>query len=95
MSRHIWHLETQKRAFYIRAYRKMLNVLLFSGGMNILLIVVAMYSYFHVPEPDYYASSGELPPVEMQVSFAPNDTSVPLLPTERLSGPLERPIPNE
>lgn len=79
MSRGTWELIKRSKNFYIKTYRIAGTVLLFSASLNILWGVGIFLTYFSQPEPDFYATSGVIPPIELTPLDSPNETSTALL----------------
>jgi len=79
MSRETWSLIKQSKRFYVNTYRRAGSALFVSVIINLFLGFAVYYSYFNRPEPDFYATSGITPPVQLAPRDAPNDTSVALL----------------
>lgn len=53
--------------------------------LNLLLCGGIIYTYFHQPERDYYATNGITPPVYLTPLAKPNNTSNPLLPPDPIN----------
>ncbi|MCP0913194.1 MULTISPECIES: type IVB secretion system protein IcmM/DotJ [Legionella] len=79
MSRETWNLIKNSKGFYINTYRRAGSVLFLSMILNLLLTLAIYYTYFNRSEPDFYASNGITPPVQLTPLDSPNYTSVPLL----------------
>lgn len=93
MSRGAWLLIKQSKRFYVNTYRRAGSALLLSVVFNLLLGFALYYLYFSQPEHDFYATSGVTPPVQLTPMDSPNNTSVPLLPTETESDNNTKVIP--
>ncbi|MDP3561467.1 MAG: type IVB secretion system protein IcmM/DotJ [Legionellaceae bacterium] len=81
MSRRAWDLIKHSKRFYVRSYRKSGSLLLVSIVLNAFLGLAIWYFYNRLPEPDFYATYGETPPVLLTAMEMPNYSSVPLLAT--------------
>jgi len=79
MSRKVWNLIKQSKRFHVRFYRKIGTTLLISVILNIFLGVGICYFYLRLPEPDFYSTYGETPPVLLTAMDEPNYSSTPLL----------------
>lgn len=79
MGRETWDTIKQSKAFYIRTYRKGGTFVIVSLLVNLLLSLAIYYVHFHQPNPDFYATSGITPPIQLTALNAPNDSSTPLL----------------
>ena len=82
MSRRTWDLIKHSKRFYVRVYRRTSTTLLASVILNVGLGIGIWHVYSHIPEPDFYATFGETPPVPLVALDAPNYSSVPLLPND-------------
>ncbi|KTD21065.1 type IVB secretion system protein IcmM/DotJ [Legionella londiniensis] len=82
MSRRAWQIIKNSKGFYVRTYRSSIRVLVISIFLNLILGVLIYYTYFSRPEPDFYATNGVTPPVQLTPLDQPNYTSEPLLPDE-------------
>lgn len=82
MSRRTWDLIKHSKRFYVRVYRRSNNILLSSTLLNVLLGVGIWHTYSHIPDPDFYATFGETPPVLLTAMNTPNYSSAPLLPND-------------
>lgn len=65
MGRTTWRQIEQSKRFYVKTFRLSGTLLLFSIGLNMGLLLLINLVYFHQPEPDYYATSGVMPPVQL------------------------------
>lgn len=79
MSRETWHLIKQSKRFYVSTYRNVGTALVMSVVINLILGCGIYYTYFNLPEPEFYATSGIAPPVLLTALDMPNNTSVALL----------------
>ena len=79
MSQETWNLIKQSKRFYVSTYRRMGTVLVISVVTNLALGCGIYYTYFNLPEPEFYATSGIAPPVLLTAMDIPNNTSVALL----------------
>ncbi len=94
MTKAVWqHIKNSKR-FYVRTYRNIGSMLLVSVIINVLLGVFVAFVYFELPEPDFYATYGEIPPIKLFAMNSPNYSSTPLLPDDRQYESDERQIPS-
>ncbi|HVT62358.1 MAG TPA: type IVB secretion system protein IcmM/DotJ [Legionellaceae bacterium] len=74
-----WNLIKRSKRFYIRTYRGSVTATVISVIFNVLLGIGIFYVYYIRPEPDYYATYGETPPVPLIAMDEPNYSSHPLL----------------
>lgn len=79
MQRETWRLQIRSKRFYVRTFRFAESALIVMIGVNIFLGLATLYVYTRIPERHYYATNGEVPPMELTALNAPNETSVPLL----------------
>ncbi|MGV3739825.1 MAG: type IVB secretion system protein IcmM/DotJ [Gammaproteobacteria bacterium] len=79
MSIKTWNLIKRSKQFYIRTYRKLETVIVFSVIINLGLVLGIVYCYSIRPEPDYYSTYGENAPVPLIAMEEPNYSSNPLL----------------
>ncbi|KTC66537.1 Dot/Icm secretion system protein ImcM [Legionella adelaidensis] len=85
MSRGAWNLTKQSKRFYVQTYRRAGTSLVVSLLINLLLGLGIYYTYFHLPEPDFYSTDGITPPVQLTPMDEPNRSSVPLLASDQES----------
>lgn len=93
MGRETWDTIKRSKAFYIRTYRKGGTFVIVSLIINMLLSVLIYYIHFNQPEPDFYATSGITPPVQLTPRDAPNNSSTPLLEPDPVNEDETRVIP--
>lgn len=79
MSQTEWNRVKQSKGFYVKVYRQIGTFLLLSAVINLSLSAVLYYIYFNRPEPDYYATDGVRPPLNLVEMNEPNNSSVPIL----------------
>ena len=79
MSRETWNLIKQSKRFYVATYRRLGTMLVLSVVLNLALGCGIYYTYFNLPEAEFYATSGIVPPVLLTSMDIPNNTSVALL----------------
>ncbi len=89
-----WNLIKKSKNFYVRTYRGAETVMIFSILLNLGLSVGLFYAYSIRPEPGYYATFGETPPVPLIAMDDPNYSSVPLLADDTNPDSDARYIPN-
>jgi intracellular multiplication protein IcmM len=82
MPRKTWDEIKRSKRFNVYEYRASVLLLLFSLGLNLLLCIFACYTFIKEPEPDYYATNGITPPVQLKVMLKPNESPKPLLESE-------------
>lgn len=87
-------LKINSKGFYVVGLRRARQVLLVSVSANILLITAIFIVHIMESEPDYYATSGETPPIQLTSLARPNDTSQALLENEANEEDVVREIPN-
>lgn len=93
MSREAWSLIKQNKNFNVHVYRRGLIALILSLGISGVLASLMFYFYAHQPEPDYYATSGITPPIQLKGLLAPNMTSQALLEPDPPTDDTPRVIP--
>jgi intracellular multiplication protein IcmM len=94
MSRGTWNNIKHSKSFYVIVYRRALKLALILLILNLLLLLGIIYKYFHTPEPNFYATSGVLPPVQLTPRALPNNSSEPLLANEPENKEGKKLIPN-
>lgn len=94
MSKLVWQRIKLSKRFYVRTYRKLGGVLLSSVIVNLLLGFAIIYVKSKMPEPDYYSTYGEVPPVKLTALDGPNYSSQALLPDDRQYDDNQKQIPN-
>lgn len=93
MSRGAWNLIKQSKNFNVNVYRRALTLLICSLGLSTCLGIMMYYTYVRAPEPDYYATSGIIPPIKLNALMAPNSLSVALLEPDPPTDDKERVMP--
>lgn len=97
MSVRLRRLKINSKGFYVVGLRRANRALLFSISTNIFLIIAVFIVFLIKKEPDYYATSGETPPIKLTSLAEPNYTSNALLgneDNENNEDNVERAIPN-
>ncbi len=74
-----WNLIKRSKQFYVKTYRGTETIMVISILVNVCLGIGLFYAYYVLPEPDYYATYGETPPVPLIAMNGPNLSSDPLL----------------
>lgn len=82
MSRENWRIIKNKKMFYVTSYRRSCSILLFSLVFNMLLLTFIILSYASRGMPDFYATSGIIPPIQLAPLTSPNFSSEALLPPD-------------
>lgn len=93
MTKIVWQNIKSSKRFYVRTYRKLGSVLAVSVVVNILLGVGIVYVKARMPEADYYATYGDVPPVKLTVLDKPNYSSKALLSDDRRYDDVQRELP--
>lgn len=93
MRRQTWALVKRNKNFNVTLYRRGLAMLIFSLGLNCLWGILLFYLYLHQPARDYYASSGEAPPIPLKALPAANESSQALLEPDPSTETVEKVIP--
>ncbi|CEK11407.1 type IVB secretion system protein IcmM/DotJ [Legionella hackeliae] len=93
MGRETWDTIKRSKAFYIRTYRKAGTFVIVSLMLNIVLSLLIYYIHFNQPEPDFYATSGITPPVQLNPLNTPNYSGTPMLEPDPVNEDETRIIP--
>ena len=93
MSRENWLLIKRNKNFNVNIYRSGLVALILSLLMSTIIGLLIFYVYLHLPERDYYATSGVTPPIKLKSMPTPNESSVPLLEPDPPTDDVPRIIP--
>jgi intracellular multiplication protein IcmM len=93
MGRENWLVLKQNRLFYVNSYRNVLFLLICSVILSTLFIVMIFYIYLRTPEPDYYATNGVTPLVQLKALIASNESSTALLEPDPATVVREKVIP--
>jgi hypothetical protein len=72
----------KRRYFYVRSYRRVSQLIIFSLALNVLIVLVMAYIYFNQQPGKFYSSNGSSYPIELIGLNHPNKSSLPLLPDE-------------
>lgn len=75
MSKEAWALIKQNKNFNIHVYRNGLSMLIVSLSISCLFVLLAFYFFMHLPERDYYATSGVVAPIQLKSMSTPNYSS--------------------
>lgn len=94
MSRGTWEIIKHSKSFYIRTYRLGVKSLIISMVINLLLGLMVCYVHFYQLEPDYYATSGIVPPIRLAALLTPNYSNAPLLEPDPIEEEVTKMIPN-
>lgn len=93
MSQGAWEIIKHSKSFYVRTYRLGVKSLIISVFLNLILGLMICYVHFYQVEPDYYATSGIVPPVMLRSLSAPNNSNVPLLEPDPIETEAVKSIP--
>jgi intracellular multiplication protein IcmM len=93
MSREAWSKIKYGKNFNVNIYRRGLVALILSLVLSCVFGGSIFYIYMHLPERDYYATSGVTPPVKLQARLTPNESSVALLEPDPPTDDIPRYIP--
>lgn len=93
MSREKWSLIKQSKVFYVQGYRLGISILVGSVLLSTLFALSIYFIYLREPEPDYYATNGVTPLVQLKALSAPNNSSVALLEPDPAEVNQEKAIP--
>jgi intracellular multiplication protein IcmM len=89
-----WNLIKKSKNFYVRTYRGAETAIVFSILLNVGFGAGLLYEYSIRPQPDYYTTFGETPPVPLISMEEPNYSSTPLLPDDANQDNEAKDIPN-
>ncbi len=93
MSREAWALIQQNKNFNVHIFRRGLTALIVSLGLSCIIVLLMFYTYLREPEPDYYATDGITPPIQLQPLLDANNSSTWLLPPDPPNDDSVRVIP--
>lgn len=93
MTREAWNIIKQSKRFYVNTFRAISRAVVLSLAINVVLILAIGYVFLNKPEPDYYATYGETPPVPLAAMDSPNYTAIPLLANDAETDSAVRTIP--
>ncbi len=93
MSLESWSLIKQNKKFNVNIYRRGLVALIISLILSGLMAGYIFYIYLHLPENDYYATSGIVAPVMIKSMSTPNESSEPLVDPDPPTDDVLRVIP--
>ena len=79
MGKETWAQIKGSKNFNVQIYRRSLAVLMGSILLNGIMGALLFYLYLHYPERDYYATSGIIPPIQLQSLPSPNNSAKALL----------------
>jgi intracellular multiplication protein IcmM len=93
MNRQRWTLIRSRKNFNVMIYRRALAVLIVALGLNGLWAVLMFLIYVNQPERDYFASNGEMPPIQLKPMLTPNYSPQALLEPDPQVVEVEKTIP--
>lgn len=93
MNRETWDTIKNSSRFDVNIYRRGLVALIISLGLSCFFGLLLFYIHISEPERDYYATSGETPPVKLTPMLTPNRSSRELLDPDPPTDLEERLIP--
>lgn len=93
MSREAWGLIKQHKNFNVNVYRRGLVALIISLCLSSIIVFYMFYLYVHLPERDYYATSGVTAPIKLKSMLTPNESSQALLAPDPPTDDVPRVIP--
>lgn len=79
MSRQTWNEIKASKRFYVKLYRRSINILIVSLLINLILSYVGLHMYFNRPARVAYSTNGASPPTVLSPLSAPNKSKEPLL----------------
>ena len=93
MSREAWRVIRQSKRFYVRTYRLMSSMLLFSSILNVVLGGCIYVIYFNQPPRKHYATNGATHPIELTAMSKRNNSPDPLLANDPVEDEMTRVLP--
>lgn len=81
MSRNAWNLIKSSKGFNVSIYRTICTALVISMGLNVIGCFWISHIFFERPAHAYYSTNGATPPALLTALEKPNDSDVPLLPS--------------
>ncbi|MCA0404282.1 MAG: type IVB secretion system protein IcmM/DotJ [Proteobacteria bacterium] len=93
MSIENWNNIKGSKFFYVRTYRFGAQCLMISIILNLVMSLMIYYLYISRPDPDFYATSGMVPPVPLRALAEPNQSANALLPPDPVDVNNEKVIP--
>lgn len=93
MGQEAWNTIRKTKGFYVRIYRKAGTYAVVSVGINFFLGLMICYHHFREPTPNFYATSGIVPPVRLFARTTPNYLPTALLAPDPVSGNNKKVIP--
>ena len=93
MSRETWSLIKRNKNFNVHVYRRGLILIILSLIVSCIFGLLMFYIYVNLPERDYYATSGIIPPIKLKSMSAPNASSKALLEPDPPTDDVQRAIP--
>lgn len=94
MRRMVWRSITTSKFFYVRTYRRICTLVLVSLMVSVFLLLLIIYFYLNIPNPDYYATNGVTAPIPLRELDKANQLSSPLLPPDPMIENQTKVIPN-
>lgn len=82
MGRDTWVVAKNSKNFNVNIYRRGLLVLIVALSLSGLFGILLFYMYVTVPERDFYATNGVIPPILLHAMDTPNMSANALLPPD-------------
>jgi intracellular multiplication protein IcmM len=79
MPRLVWDLKKKSKNFYMLLFRRAKNMTIIFLFINILLEAALFVVYLNIPERYFYATYGDIPPIQLIPMDEPNYSPFPLL----------------
>ena len=76
-------LAKKTKTFHRNSFRKVINLLIISLGLNCILAFAIYSKFVSLPEPTYYATSGITAPIRLAARDKRNYSSIPLLKSDQ------------
>ena len=90
MSRAVWHRQIASKFFHVYYYRKLAKWLLLINILNLGLIIWIGYIFTSRNEPNFYATNGYMPPIEITAMNQANESAEALLPIDLPESEIEK-----
>lgn len=79
MTRAYWDVVKQSKGFHVRMYRLTGRLLVMSFMIMVLLGFGIVFVKLHEPQPDFYATYGDTPPIKLKPMTQANRSAHALL----------------
>ena len=93
MTKAQWITIKQSKSFYVRNYRNLISLMIFSSALSLVFCILIYFVYMSRPEHVFYSTNGVTAPIKLTVMSEPNYSDVALLPPDPIDNAIPKLIP--